>query len=140
MQNLTIDIADLKKSLGEKYSALVIDNPKDSVEQYINLKLQAAAKLLNDDSEVKRITERKLDGFLAMNHEQRLMVAVNDMHKRMMKIPAGYEPLIVRRTKSDLDRDVITSPRAVIRMLLIYGISYTLLVLIIGILIGRCLA
>lgn len=135
----TIDTAGLKQNLGEKYSALVIDNPKDSVEHYINLKLQTFAELLAD-ARLRQVTEHKLDGFLAMTHRQRLIVSVNDMHKRMMKIPAEYEPLVPRRTKKDLDRDIITSPRAVIRMLLIYGVPYTLLVLVIGMLLGKGLA
>ncbi|HEX7025695.1 MAG TPA: hypothetical protein VF268_00495 [Gammaproteobacteria bacterium] len=140
MQNLTIDIAKLKENLGEKYSALVIDNPRDAVEYYVNRKLQAFAGQLGGDTEFRRITEHKLDGFLAMTRQQRLAVAVNDMHKRMMAIPPEYEPLIPGYARKNFQRDIITSPKAVARLLLIYGIPYTLLVLIIGILIGRCLA
>lgn len=101
--------------------------------------LQTFAERLAD-TRLRQVTEHKLDGFLAMTHRQRLIVSVNDMHKRMMKIPAEYEPLVTRRTKKDLDRDIITSPRTVIRILLIYGIPYTLLVLVIGMLLGKGLA
>lgn len=121
MQNLAIDIAELKKNLGEKYSALAIDNPKDPVEHYVNRKLQAVTKLLAVDSGVKRVTEHKLDGFLAM------------------RIPAEYEALIFGRAKVNFHRDIITSPKAIVRLLLIYGIPYTLLVLDAGTLIGRWL-
>jgi hypothetical protein len=139
MQNLTIDIAELKQTLGEKYAALVIDNPKDAVENYVNLKLRAFAEQLAGNSEFRRITEHKLDSFLAMTRQQRLVVAVNDMHKHMMAVPPEYEPLIPGHRKN-FQREIITSPKAVTRLLLIYGIPYTLLVLIIGMLIGRCLA
>lgn len=140
MQNSAINIPELKKHLGEKYSALVIDSPKDSVERYVNLKLRTFAERLAEDSGLRQVTKHKLDGFLAMTHRQRLLVSVNDMRKRMMKIPAEYEPLITRRTKKDLDRDIITSPRAIIRILLVYGVPYTALVLVIGMLLEKWLA
>lgn len=68
----------LKRLLGEKYSSLVIDSPKDEYDAFINDRLRDLAADLIAGGVFAIMAEHKLKGFLKMSLEEMRTIAKND--------------------------------------------------------------